>query len=71
MNDERPKDRRNLAWSQVPDGDPRNRAPRHPQGIPRPPQGRPPRPPRPAPPGNPPPNQPPRVQPPRGQQPPP
>ncbi|WP_308297525.1 LCP family protein [Tsukamurella paurometabola] len=36
MNDERPRDERNLAWSQVPEGDPRSRAPRHPQGIPRP-----------------------------------
>ncbi|WP_438947254.1 LCP family protein [Tsukamurella conjunctivitidis] len=39
MNDERPRDERNLAWSQVPEGDPRSRAPRHPQGIPRPRQG--------------------------------
>ncbi|WP_244881132.1 LCP family protein [Tsukamurella pseudospumae] len=43
MNDERPRGRDrhqpNLAWSQVPEGDPRSRAPRHPQGIPRPPQG--------------------------------
>ena len=36
VNDERPRDERNLAWSQVPEGDPRSRAPRHPQGIPRP-----------------------------------
>ncbi|WP_231707215.1 LCP family protein [Tsukamurella sputi] len=47
MNDERPRgqDRRepNLAWSQVPEGDPRSRAPRHPQGVPR--QGRQPGPP--------------------------
>ncbi|WP_231857514.1 LCP family protein [Tsukamurella pulmonis] len=39
MNDERPRrqdgDQPNLAWSQVPEGDPRSRAPRHPQGIPR------------------------------------
>lgn len=39
VNDERPRDERNLAWSQVPEGDPRSRAPRHPQGIPRPQQG--------------------------------
>ncbi len=39
MNDERPRRQErpepNLAWSQVPEGDPRSRAPRHPQGIPR------------------------------------
>lgn len=43
VNDERPRGRDrqqpNLAWSQVPEGDPRSRAPRHPQGIPRAQQG--------------------------------
>ncbi|WP_265582781.1 LCP family protein [Tsukamurella paurometabola] len=47
MNDERPRDERNLAWSQVPEGDPRSRAPRHPQGIPRPRPGQRPGPPQP------------------------
>ncbi|VDR38236.1 Regulatory protein msrR [Tsukamurella paurometabola] len=47
VNDERPRDERNLAWSQVPEGDPRSRAPRHPQGIPRPRPGQRPGPPQP------------------------